>query len=110
MMMTFVKVLISALVIAAVTTISKQFPTLGGWIAALPIISLLSALWLVFGHQSSEDVARFFTGVLRGLLPTAILLVVTVICLRRGTSFMGALGIAIVAWGASSYILIKVGL
>lgn len=38
-----VKALVSALVVLAVNLISRRAPTLGGWIAALPIISLLSA-------------------------------------------------------------------
>ncbi|MCL6445556.1 MAG: DUF3147 family protein, partial [Alicyclobacillus sp.] len=105
MLVTVVKVIVSALIVALVTTISKQYPGIGGWIAALPIISILSAAWLAVGHQSSEDVSRFLIGVLKGLVPTAMLLIAMVMFLRRGWTFPGALGLAIVIWGVSSFLL-----
>ena len=108
--MTVVKVMVSALIVAGVTAVSKQYPGIGGWIAALPVISILSAVWLLVGHQSSADVSEFLVGVLKGLVPTAILLAVVVMFLRRGWPFPGALGVAIVIWGASSFLLQRVGL
>lgn len=110
--MTLVKVIVSALIVAAVTAVAKHHPGpgIGGWIAALPIISILSAIWLVTGNQSSLEVARFLTGVLKGLLPTAILLVIVIVFLKRGWPFIGALGMAFAVWGASSLLMQRVGL
>ena len=104
-----IKVLVSALIVGIVTGISRHYPGIGGWIAALPIISLLSAAWLVIGHQSNTEVARFLMSVLKGLLPTAILLLVMVLCLRRSWPFVSALGTAVVVWGGLSYVLQRVG-
>jgi F0F1-type ATP synthase assembly protein I len=104
-----IKVLVSALVVAIVTGISRHYPGIGGWIAALPIISLLSAVWLVAGHQSNTEVAKFLMGVLKGLFPTAILLLVMVSCLRRSWPFVPSLGAAIVVWGGLSFVLQRVG-
>lgn len=36
----------SALIIAGVTEMAKRVPTYGGIVAALPIVSLLSIIWL----------------------------------------------------------------
>ncbi|GMA49932.1 hypothetical protein GCM10025857_12890 [Alicyclobacillus contaminans] len=108
MALTAVKVAVSALVVALVASISRYRPDLGGWIAALPIISLLSAAWLMVGHASSEHIYQFFLGVLKGIIPTAVLLAAVVVLMRRGWPFPGALGLALVAWGVSSFCLGKV--
>lgn len=110
MIATIVKVLVSALIVAVVTAISKQHSGIGGWIAALPIVSILSAAWLVAGHQPSAEVSGFLVGVVKGLVPTAILLLVVVIFLRRGWPFTGALGLAVITWGASSFMLQRIGI
>ncbi|MDQ0188533.1 hypothetical protein JI721_16435 [Alicyclobacillus cycloheptanicus] len=109
-MMIAMKVVVSALVVTAVTVISKQHPGIGGWIAALPIVSLLSATWLVAEHQPATEISTFLVSVLKGLVPTALLLVLVVTFLRKGWPFAGALGCAIVIWGASSFVLQRIGL
>lgn len=107
--MTVLKVIVSAFVVAAVTAVAKQHPGIGGWIAALPIVSILSAAWLVMGHQPSTEVSSFLIGVLKGLIPTAILLLAVVMFLRRGWPFSASIGVAIVIWGASSFVLQRAG-
>jgi Protein of unknown function (DUF3147) len=81
------------------TLFAKKFPTFGGWIAALPLVSLLSAFWLSLEQQRSREIADFLTGVLWGLIPTALLLLVTVICLRYHVSFYLSLLFGIGLWG-----------
>lgn len=41
-----VKVLVSALLIVLISEVSKKFPTLGGLIASLPLLSVLGMIWL----------------------------------------------------------------
>lgn len=109
MMLSIVKVLVSAIVIAVVTAIAQKNPGIGGWIAALPLVSVLSAIWLVMGHQPKSEVIGFLIGVAKGLVPTAGLLLVVIVCLRRGLPFIGSLSVAILLWGASSFLLGKLG-
>lgn len=45
-MYSIIKILMSALIIAGVTEMAKRFPAYGGIVAALPIVSLLSIIWL----------------------------------------------------------------
>ncbi|MBF8378472.1 DUF3147 family protein [Alicyclobacillus mali] len=105
MLMTFMKATVSAAIVTAVTVLAKKYPGLGGWIAALPIVSLLSATWLVVEKVSGHEVARFLAGVLSGLLPTAILLAVTIALLYRGWPFSRAVVLAVAAWLFSSILL-----
>lgn len=109
MVLSVVKVLLSAVVIAIVTAVAQKHPTIGGWIAALPLVSVLSAMWLVAGDQPKTEVIRFLTGVVEGLAPTVVLLVVLIVCLRRGIPFVGALIVAFIVWGGSSFLLARTG-
>lgn len=109
MLISVAKVLTSAIVIAIVTAIAQKHPSLGGWIAALPIVSVLSAIWLVAGNQPKLEVIGFLTGVVKGLVPTAVLLLVVIVCLRRGLPFIGSLSAAIFVWAGSSFLLGKIG-
>ena len=104
-----IKGLISALIISTVTAIAQRHPSMAGWIAALPLVSILTVLWLVLGHQPTPNIINFLSGVLKGLIPTAVLLFVVLICLRRGLPFIGALLAAIFVWGGSALLIGKLG-
>jgi F0F1-type ATP synthase assembly protein I len=92
------KVTISAIIILAVNVLAKRYPFIGGWVAALPIVSLLSAGWLLFDKTPNTQLADFLQGVLVGLIPTAIMLFVIVYSLRNGINFIPSLFIGICVW------------
>lgn len=103
MLYTLTKAIASALIILLVTWFSKKSPVLGGWIAALPLVSLLSAFWLSLEQPKSREIADFLTGVLWGLIPTAFLLLIIVICLRHHVSFHWSLLFGIGLWGVITW-------
>jgi len=64
-MFVIMKIIASAIVIAIVTEISRRFPSYGGIVAALPLVSLLSIIWLyvdwksvVWGKRGDSGVSR----------------------------------------------------
>lgn len=65
-MFTIVKVLISAVIIGVVTEIAKRSPTYGGIIAALPLVSLLSLIWIFIQGEQTQNLSKFVFGVLKG--------------------------------------------
>ncbi|WAH37597.1 DUF3147 family protein [Alicyclobacillus dauci] len=110
MWMMVLKIVVSAGIITAISGIAKQYPGIGGWIAALPVISLLSAFWLLVGHQPSVEIARFLTSVAKGLVPTAILLLCMVVCLRSQWSFRLSFAVSTSVWLLASVGLKKIGM
>lgn len=50
-----IKTLVSAVIIAVISTVSKRFPGLGGLIASLPLTSILAMIWL---YQDTQDVQK----------------------------------------------------
>ncbi len=109
-MFTLVKIVVSAVVIGIVTLIAGRDPKLGGWIAALPLTTVLSVIWLTFDGQSGVDLGRFVVGVLWGLIPTTAMLLAVAYCLKRGLPAIPALGLGMIAWIAISLIAQRFGL
>ncbi len=52
------KTLLSALIIAIISTVSKKYPGIGGIIASIPLSSLIAMIWL---YQETQDVQKVIT-------------------------------------------------
>jgi uncharacterized membrane protein (GlpM family) len=70
--MFFVKVIVSAIIIATVTTIAQKNTLLAGFIAAFPITSMISIAWMAYNKQNNTDISKFLVGVLWGIIPTVL--------------------------------------
>ena len=51
-----VKVIVSALIIGVITEVAKHYSTIGGFIAALPLVSLLSLFWISFRRREQTRI------------------------------------------------------
>ncbi|HDX9590795.1 TPA: DUF3147 family protein [Bacillus pseudomycoides] len=94
-----IKVIVSALIIGGVTEIAKHFSTLGGFIAALPLISLLSLFWISVEGGSREKLSDFALGVLYGFPASALLLFIVYLGLRNSFSLGNSILFGIGVWG-----------
>lgn len=94
----FVKILISAVIIGGVTEVARRFPTYGGIIAALPLVSLLSVFWLAVQGQTAHQLSRFVWGVVTGLPATIVMLVCIYIALRLTNHLLLSLLIGVASW------------
>lgn len=81
-MFSVVKIIISAIIIGTVTETARRSPAFGGAVAALPLVSILSAIWLYDQGEETERISRFVFGVLAGLPATAVLLLVAALALK----------------------------
>lgn len=93
-----VKTVISALIIAAVTVIAKQYPRYGGVIAALPLVSLLSLFWLYIQGEPAHNLGNFLLGVLYGLPGTIILILIVALSLKYSLPFLLAIALGVGGW------------
>lgn len=95
----FIKILSSAAIIGLVTELARRFPLYGGIVAALPLISILSIIWLTVQGESAQNINKFTLGVLTGFPATAFMLVVIYMALKQSIHLAVALPLGIVAWG-----------
>jgi F0F1-type ATP synthase assembly protein I len=88
------KVLISALVIVAVSEIAKRSTIFGALLASLPLTSILAMVWLYQDTKDATRVATLSSEILWLVVPSLLLFVLLPILLKRGVNFYPALGIA----------------
>lgn len=93
-----IKIFSSAVIIGIVTEIARRLPTYGGIIAALPLVSLLSIIWLTVQGQNSEQIQQFTWGVILGLPATIVMLIGVYIALKNNLHISLAITIGVVFW------------
>jgi len=85
------KALISGLIVAAVSEISKRYPGLGGLVASLPLVSILGMIWLWRDTADPARMAAHATGTFWFVLPSLPMFLLIPALLKRGVGFWPAL-------------------
>lgn len=81
-----VKVLVSALIIVAISEIAKRNTAFAALVASLPLLSLLAVLWMVAEGADSRRVADHMEATFWYVLPTLPMFLVVPAMLRHGIS------------------------
>lgn len=95
----FLKIISSAAIIGVVTELARRFPVYGGIIAALPLISILSIIWLAVQGESAKTINQFTGGVITGLPATIVMLLIIYIALKHSFNLFVAIIIGVIGWG-----------
>ena len=95
-MLFMVKAILSGLLVATISTVARRYPGWGGLIASLPLVSVLSMIWLFGETRDAESVARLSIGAFWFILPSIPMFLVIPAMLRRGISFPVTLIVACV--------------
>jgi F0F1-type ATP synthase assembly protein I len=101
MLYLIVKTLISAVTIVAVSELSRRSSIAGALLASLPLTSLLAFAWLYRDTHDVERIAALSTGIFWLVLPSLVLFLALPALLRRGCTFVPALGLSTLAMFAA---------
>ena len=99
-----IKAIISGIIVAAASEVARRWPGLGGLIVSLPLVSLLTFIWVWQDTRDSEKVAELAQGAFWFFLPSVPLFLALPMMLRAGLQFWTALAIGI-AGTALLYVL-----
>lgn len=88
------KVLVSALLIVAITEIAKRSSGFAALVASLPLTSLLAFIWLHVEGTPASEIAGLSSQVFWLVLPSLVLFVLLPLLLRQGIGFWLSLGLA----------------
>lgn len=91
------KVLISALIVAAASELGRRSSALGALLASLPLTSILAMIWLWRDGSSPAQIADFAGSIVWFVLPSLLLFIVTPLLLRAGWQFWPSLGVGCAA-------------
>jgi F0F1-type ATP synthase assembly protein I len=103
-----IKLVISAVLIVAVSEVSKRYSVIGGVLASLPLVSFLGMIWLYVDTRDPERVAALSTSIFWLVLPSLVLFIALPPLLKH-MPFAAALSIATLlmfaAYGATVWLL-----
>lgn len=85
------RALLSGIIIAIVSVVSRRYPGLGALIASLPLISVLGMIWLWNDRPDVENMARHSEATFYYVLPSLPMFLLIPALLRRGVAFPAAL-------------------
>ncbi len=91
------KVIISALIIVAISEVAKRSSGFAALIASLPLTSLLAFFWLRAEGSSSAQIAQLSAQIFWLVLPSLVLFLVLPILLRQGVGFWLSLALSVAA-------------
>lgn len=91
------KVIISALLIVAISEIAKRSTGFAALVASLPLTSLLAFVWLHMEASTSDQIADLSSQVFWLVLLSFLLFLLLPLLLRHGWGFWASLGMSVAA-------------
>jgi len=102
------KVAISALLITAISEISKRYSLAAGILASLPIVSVFAMIWLYIDTSSIDKVSQLSTSIFWMVLPSLSLFIVLPLLLKNRLPFYPALAISALVMVLLYYLMIVI--
>lgn len=108
-----IKTLITALVIAGVSELAKRWAPVAAILASLPLISILSMIWLYHDTHDGSKIIALSNGIFWAVLPSLLFFIALPILLkvgvRFGLSMVLAVTIMVVGYTIYTAVLRKLG-
>ena len=89
------KVLLTSVLVVAVSEAAKRSVLFGALIASIPLTSVLAMIWLYVDTGDTEKVARLASGIFWLVLPSLVLFLSLPLLLRGGVGFYPSLAASI---------------
>lgn len=103
-----IKVVISAVLIVLISEIGKRNALWSSILASLPLISVLSFIWMYVDTHDTQAIASLSTGVFWMVLPSLVLFLTLPILLHKGVDFWFSLALASGATVVSYFFMMKI--
>ncbi len=101
------KIILSAVVLVAVSEIAKRSSFLGAALASLPLTSLLAFVWLYLDSGEVQRVSDLSQGIFWLVLPSLVLFIALPLLLRGGVGFWLSLAIACLATAVAYFGMVR---
>lgn len=89
------KVIISAVLIVAISEIAKRSSVMGAILASVPLVSVIAMIWLYHDTGDTAKISLLATGIFWLVIPSLALFVALPLLLKSGVGFYLSLSISI---------------
>lgn len=90
----FLKIGVSAVIIASVAELGKRFTTVAAILASLPLVSILAMIWLYRDTREPQKIIDLSYGIFWAVLPSLLFFVALPLLLKMGLKFPLAMALA----------------
>jgi len=91
-----IKILISSILITLISEISKRSSLTASILASVPLLSVISILWLYFDTKDVKAISQLSTDIFWLVIPSLTFFIVLPLLLKKGVQFFLALLISLV--------------
>ncbi|MDO9047038.1 MAG: DUF3147 family protein [Methylobacter sp.] len=103
---TIIKIIITSLLIVAISELSKRNSLLGALLASLPLISVLAMLWLYIDTKDVAKVSDLATSVFWLVIPSLIFFISLPVLLKKGLNFYLSMGLSMSVTAGCYFLMI----
>jgi uncharacterized membrane protein (GlpM family) len=104
-----VKVVLSGLMIAAISSIAKTFPKWAALLTALPMMTFLSLIWIYVETKDLALLEKYTLDVMIWVIPSFIFFIAAYFLFKGRVPFVVTLGLSTVALAIGVWVFEKVG-
>lgn len=103
-----IKVLLTSVLVVAVSEAAKRSTVLGALLASLPLTSVLAMIWLYAETRDPQKIAELSIGIFWLVLPSFILFLLLPVLLKKGFAFAPSLIVSALATAGGYYVMLAV--
>jgi hypothetical protein len=108
MIYNIIKILISAILIALISEVSKRSTFFGAILASIPLVSVMAMIWLYFDTNDSLQVVQLSKSIFWLVIPSLVLFITFPFFIRLQLSFYTALSASLIAMVITYFITIAI--
>lgn len=105
---TIIKVIITSLLIVAVSELSKRSSLIGALFASIPLISILAMLWLYIDTKDVVKVSDLATSVFWLVIPSLVFFISLPVLLKKGLNFYLSMGLSMSVTAGCYFFMINI--
>lgn len=91
------KIVITTVLIVAISEVSKRSSLIGAILASVPLVSVMAMLWLYVDTKDIEKVSALSTTIFWFVLPSSVLFILLPLLLKFGWGFYLSLSVSVAA-------------
>ena len=96
----FVKILITALIVAAVSELSRRYTMWAALLASLPLTSILAFIWIYWDTKDSDKIIALSHSIFWLVIPSLAFFLILPFLLKQGWAFPAAMTTSILSTAA----------